>query len=67
VRVDGHRRTCAGLAQDEALPGKIAKADPAPPRQWVRRGGAPSPVSVNLASYAWKPHCPGLFLTPVPA
>ena len=33
----------------------------------AQRGGASSPVSANLASYAWKPHCRGLFLTPMPA
>ena len=32
----------------------------------VQRGGAPSPVSANLASYARNPHCGGLFLTPMP-
>jgi hypothetical protein len=32
----------------------------------AQRGGASSPVSANFASYAWKPHYRGLFLTPMP-
>ncbi len=32
----------------------------------AQRGGASSPVSANFASYAWKPHCRGLCLTPMP-
>jgi transposase InsO family protein len=33
----------------------------------AQRAGAPSPVSAKLASYAWKQHCRGLFMTPVAA
>jgi len=33
----------------------------------AQRAGAPSPVSAKLASYAWKQHCRGLFLTPMTA
>jgi transposase InsO family protein len=33
----------------------------------AQRAGAPSPAPAALDHYAWRPHCRGLFLTPIAA